>query len=707
MKIKTMLGVAWTMSAMCFSVTAGELVVSPTGLSPAEAVVRIRAAKAAGDASAWTVRVAPGFYELKEPLVFLPEDSGTPSAPVKWIADKGEAVFAGGGAIAGWRDDGDGTWSAPLPKDADGKPIWFQSLYVNGRRAVRARHPNVGFFHLDAWHQTAVTNADESVTYTQHAVVSNAVADVLADLSDVERAAVELQARVSWSYGAFSVTGWDPAARELTVCTYRENVKAWKNWSGTNRLFRLENVRAGFDAPGEWFYDVTAGRVRYRPLPGETRTATTFRAPTSRLESVVRFEGDPAAGKVVSDISFEGITIALSRTNGDVLPSGFVQQYQHQAAQGTGGCVYAKGVQRVSFERCRVTQTDNYAIRFDIGCVSNRVVGCELTDLGAGGVMVGDVRRNYYARPGENGRVPYPGRVIPYGDPMAARYYPSAFVTIDDCEIAHAGRVNPEGCGVLIAQASDCSVTHCDIHDLYYTGVSVGWTWGYSGSLAQRNTVAFNRIHDIGKREMSDLGGIYTLGTSFGTCISNNVVHGVSYYAYGGWGLYNDEGSEGIVWENNLVYDTMSASYHQHYGRNNVVRNNILACSRNNQLAVTMSEPHRSVTFERNVVYWENGATVFLKDAEGFFQVTTEGFVWDKVVPSNKPKANVLWKDNVLWCGTGPTIIGQPLPSIVADPLFVDAKTRDFRLKPDSPALKFGFKPWDFSTAGRRKQGEK
>ena len=102
-----------------FVLSAAELVVAPGGLTPQGALEKIRAEKAAGDTSAWTVRVKPGVYALDRTLLFTPADSGTPQAPVTWIGEKG-AVISGGAPLAGWKDTGKGWWSAPAPRGADG-----------------------------------------------------------------------------------------------------------------------------------------------------------------------------------------------------------------------------------------------------------------------------------------------------------------------------------------------------------------------------------------------------------------------------------------------------------------------------------------------------------------------------------------------------------------------------------------------------------
>ena len=688
MKQKTVTAAALAVIAS-MAAGGGEIEVSPGGISPHAAVEKIRMAKASGDKSAWTVRVAPGLYPFERPLVFVPADSGTPEAPVRWIADRGEAVFSGGGLIVGWKDAGDGVWEAPVPRDKAGKPIWFQSLYANGRRARRSRHPENGFASLKSWKESATTNDAGKVIYGEHFVFDDKAFDALNGLSASELAAVELQIRCKWSYGTYSVAGWNPATRTLTA-NGKAGMQSWKMPNEKGVLYALENVRAGFDTPGEWFYDVVGEKVLYRPLPGERISEFKALAPLSQLPNVIRFDGDPQKGEHVTDISFDGIAVTCSRTDGDRLPSGFVQLYQYQAGAFAGGSVFAKGAQRLSFENCRIFGVENYAMWFDIGCVSNRIVGCTFEDLGAGGLWIGGKKANLFKDSGgwKEQRTKFT-RPIPYGDPEVAHVHQCAFFTIEDCTVRHAGLVNPEGCGIVLTHVSDSSITHCDIFDLYYTGISVGWTWGYSGSVSQRNTIAFNHIWDIGKHVMADMGGIYTLGTSYGTSISNNVIHHVDSVSYGGWGLYNDEGSEGIVLENNLVYDTKDSSYHQHYGRENVVRNNILACSKESQIAVSRPEQHLCVTFLNNIVYWDTKTPVFSPEKK----------------PVSEGAGKLAWTNNIFWCASAPTVINGPNPAVVCDPRFEDPAKRDFRLRKDSPALRFGFKPWDISSVGRRRRG--
>jgi parallel beta-helix repeat protein len=200
-------------------------------------------------------------------------------------------------------------------------------------------------------------------------------------------------------------------------------------------------------------------------------------------------------------------------------------------------------------------------------------------------------------------------------------------------------------------------------------------------------------MHDIGQNLLSDMGAVYTLGIQRGTVVQNNLIHDVNAFTYGGWGLYTDEGSSDILLQNNVVYRCKSAGFHQHYGRDNVIRNNIFAFNKEHELMRTREEQHNSFSFENNIVYYDSG------DLLGS-NWSNDRFVIDRNIYFDaRASAKATFKGATLdqWQKRG-----HDTNSVIADPLFVDARNYNFNLRPDSPALKMGFKPIDISKVGPR-----
>jgi hypothetical protein len=245
---------------------------------------------------------------------------------------------------------------------------------------------------------------------------------------------------------------------------------------------------------------------------------------------------------------------------------------------------------------------------------------------------------------------------------------------------------------VWIGKSSYNKVTHNEISNFDYSGISCGWSWGFQPSSAHHNNLDYNHIHHLGNGDgLSDMGGIYTLGLSPGTTERYNHIHHVYSYAHvsHGSGVYPDEGSSEILIENNVVHRVRTCPLFQHYGKENTVRNNIFAFGEKAQLQRCREDKRCHYAAEGNIVLGEIEPML--------------GGVWKSGD----------WKlaRNVYWCTDGtPDFAGRDFDtwqeqgndagSIVADPLFVDAASGDFRLQPHSPALKLGFQPIDLSNTG-------
>ncbi|HVJ44944.1 MAG TPA: right-handed parallel beta-helix repeat-containing protein, partial [Luteolibacter sp.] len=620
------------------------------------------------------IHVTGKVHFITEPIVLGPQDSG-----LTWIGEEG-AVISGGRKITGWQKQPDGLWKADVPEVKDGK-WYFQQLWINGRRATRARTPNKGFLQMEDRATSTIFPFKEGRPATDASkwefllkynafISSSETISLLGKITPPELSDAEIVIPHTWDVHHYHIKEIDPAAN--AVLMHGPSMRELLTNEPDGR-FHVENYKAALDAPGEWYLS-RSGEIFYSPLPGEDMSKAEVFAPVA--EKLLTIDG-------AKDITFKNISFQHQQWN---LPEkGYGDP---QAAHMMGAAVEVDRSESIHFDQCEIAHTGGYALWFRHDVSGSSVKSSHLHDLGAGGVRIGPTSQPGSTKTTNN-------------------------IVVDNNIIQHAGRIFPDAIGVFLGHASDCAVTHNDIGDLYYTGISAGWHWGYGETVSHRNRYENNRIHHIGWGYTSDMGGFYNLGTSLGTVVRGNHVFNISSYRYGGWGLYTDEGSTGLLFENNLVHDTRESGFHQHYGYYNTVRNNIFAFGRNAQIQRSRPEKRTSFLYENNIIVWNPDTAKLLHGTK---------YNWDDVKDRGHgdPKTAYVMRKNLYWPTTGkmPAMVddwtfqdwqkqGRDAGSIVADPQFVNLDQRDFHLKPESPAFKLGFKPWDLDVAGVRTDGPK
>jgi len=477
-----------------------------------------------------TVLLRGGVYRLPETFVLAPQDSD-----VSYAAYPGERpIVSGGRRIASWKKGSGPTWTAPAS--------WqFRQLFVNGRRALRARTPTNGFYRIDG-----PSSQDKPFVLKFR---GDAIRKDWAGRGDVEVVAL-----LAWAEIRMPIAHVDEAAHtaRLTANPRPDNQEK-------DARYWIENAPGALDSPGDWYLDHAASTVSYWPLPGEDLTHDEVIAP--QLVQLVRLEGQPESGAMVRNVVFRSLD--FRHADWAMGPDGYAEM---QAAMEAPSAFEAVGAEGVTIDHCVFSESGGYAVWFGRGCRRNRVVASEIFDMGAGGVKIGETVERLSE---------------------AEQNFEH---TISDNDVHDLGLVYPSAIGVWVGQSSRNTISHNHIHDLFYTAISVGWTWGYAPNQCAGTLIEFNHLHHIGKDMLSDMGAIYTLGVQPGTVIRNNLIHDVQSFTYGGWGIYTDEGSSNLVIENNIVYRTKSAGFHQHYGRENLVRNNIFAFGKEFQLMRTRAE---------------------------------------------------------------------------------------------------------------------
>jgi len=655
----------------------------------------IRKLKSEGDLKLpVTVYLHGGTYKLSEPFVMKTEDSGTSECPVTYRAyNEEKVIISGGKEVVNWTKselNGHSLLVSNLPLLADGFTP-FEQLWVNGHRAIQARTPNSGYLKVpmgqgaDTKEITRTKSFDFFYNTTDEhylegtedgvAVVFNKWLEYHMPIDQIDRQNKRI---ISTKMGGRAIEDDDD--------------------------YYLEGGRAMLDQPGEWYLDRQADKLYYFPLEGESKVVATIPS----LVNVLRMEGDARNDQFVENIQFKNLTFShttwiLPRDSTE--PSGY-----GQADIQMEGALYLKGAIDCLFEDCEITAIGNYGLEIGLGCSNNKVLNCDIHDLGAGGFLIGPKNRprskeNKYEFTEED----FPSVLENPSDACSNN-------EITDCRIYDGGRYFHCAVGIWIGQSPNNQVHHNEIFDFYYSAISSGWTWGYGPALATGNIFEYNHIHHIGKLTngdgsvLSDLGGIYTLGDQTGTVISHNVFHDIWAGKYGGWAIYCDEGTRNILIENNLAYRCRHACFNQHYGKGNIIRNNIFAFADASVVMMARIQEHAGFILTNNILLSDDtpiyaGGYEYKVKQIGAFK-SDSNLVWStagKVLgaqdrfPSRiyEPNEPVLsWEE---WQSQG-----NDQHSLIADPGFIDPANGDFRMPENSPAMQIGFKPFPLGQAGPR-----
>ncbi len=630
--------------------------------------------QASGAAAPITVYLRGGLHAVRQPVVFGPEDSGTAAAPVTYAAyGKEKPVLSGGVPVTGWTKGAKGVWTTTITDVKAGR-WYFNQLFVDGKYRHRARTPNEGFLRVKGMPEGTPKTANYHKSCGSFEFAAGDIKPDWHNLNDVEVIVYHF-----WTDSHLPIQNID-TAKNIVTFKHKADKTFTDDFTENGARYIVENVYEALDAPGEWYLDRSTGVLSYIPMPGEDMTKAQTIAPLA--PSLMTFSGNPVERRFVEHLNFRGLTFEYTNFH---LPAG--NSNGRQGSASVTAAIQATGLRNSTFERCAFRNLGTWAIDLKDGSRNNKILRNEMSYLAAGGIRVnGGGERDHPLRS-------------------------SGGNTIADNLLHHWGEVYPSAVGVLLMDTDSNTVEHNDIHHGWYTGISIGWRWGYLRSVSRDNRIEYNHIHDIGQGLLSDMGGIYTLGVSPGTVLRYNHIHDVDANQYGGWGIYHDEGSTHILTEKNLVYNTKYCPFNIHYSKEVTVRNNIFAFGRIDQLVLARVEPHVSVYFQNNIVYWNEGVLMRQEKPDTPYQFwaganrkmteqkSTVDSDWNVFYnPLQKPEDVKIGKISFLdWQKRG-----KDTHSVYADPMFVDAAKRDFRLRPESPAFALGFEEFDVRTAGAR-----
>jgi hypothetical protein len=588
-----------------------------------------------------------------------------------------EAILDGSRIIDGWEEkriDGRRAWVARIPEVASGD-WFFRQLFVDGERAPRAALPQTGYFLV----KDSLGGLDNR--FANQFQVSPADFGDFHNIGDIEISVMHY-----WINHRLAIENYDPATgmvKTVNRTTY-PLIEAHPLHGEGNARYRLENVREGLDAPGEWYLDGRSGELTYLPRDGETLSNTRVSAP--HLVQLLTIEGDLGRGRLVENIRLVGL--AFQNTAIDF----FSHNGTHNNAVNSGpGVVGFQAARNCSVEDCRFRNIGEYGVQLSTGSSLITVAGNRFEDMGCGAIKAD-------------------GDWLATGSPAIRRTWMNWFT---DNTILRGGRHYHGSPAMVVNKPGGTIVAHNRIDDFYYNGIALG-----GGPLNQfsglETRIENNHISNIGQGLLSDMGAIYVHGTTGGVVVRGNVAHDVAAKVYGGSVLYLDAAASHVLVEDNLFFRANTHVINAK-GRENIVRNNILAFGDAGIIRRAEFAPGtmNTVAATKNIMLTD-GAPLYRSMPETHV-LKTGGFVSEGNLirdiggkdlfvsrPQHHRQPDIRfsfedWKRET----------GNDRLSVIADPLMRDPLNGDFEFNSTEAAERIGFRMPDFSEVGPRTRAER
>ena len=508
-----------------------------------------------------TIYMEGGTYAFHEPVFIRPEDSGTKESPtvIRSVGDE-KVILSGGISINGWKKQGK-VWVADVPA-FKGRPLDFRQLWVNGKKAVRARDVE------DFEKMNRICSVDEKNEILYVPAVS--IRRLIDNKGNLKAKYAEMVLHQMWCVANLRIRSVEVQGDSAAIRFHQpeSRIQFEHPWprpmvttNGHNSAFYLTNARELQDVPGEWYHDIDARKVYYYPREGEKMQEAEVIVPA--VETLVRVEG--TLDRPVCHIRFEKITFSYTTwmrpsekghvplqagmylTDGYRIDPKMQRNYLNHPLDNQGwlgrpaAAVRVVAARQIDFERCRFEHLGSTGLDYEEAVQGGVVRGCLFRDIAGNGLLVGS-----FSPAAHETHLPY--------DP-ADRREVCTQQHINNCYFTEIGNEDWGCLAIAAGYVGDVNIEHNEISEVPYSGISLGWGWTQTVNCMRNNRVHANLIHHYAKH-MYDVAGIYTLGSQPKSYVTENCVHSIYKPGYvhdpNHWFyLYTDEGSSFITVRDN------------------------------------------------------------------------------------------------------------------------------------------------------------